>query len=92
MIMTFKHKGLQSFFLCEDSAKIQQKHVKRLRLCLAKLNTAVNLLDMNFPGSDLHPLKGSLKDFWSISISGNWRLVFRFKNKNAYDVDYLDYH
>ena len=90
--MTFKHKGLQSFFLDGNSAKIQQSHAKKLRLCLAKLNTAVSVLDMNFPGSGLHPLKGDLKKFWSVTVNGNWRLIFRFENENVYDVDYCDYH
>lgn len=47
---------------------------------------------MDFPGAGLHPLKGDKKEFWSVSISGNWRLIFRFENGHAYDVDYIDYH
>jgi proteic killer suppression protein len=48
--------------------------------------------DMNYPGSDLHPLKGNLKNFFSVSVSGNWRVIFRFENGEVFDVDYLDYH
>ena len=84
--MTFKHKGLQTFFLDGNSGKILQNHVKKLRLFLAKLNTAVDISDMNFPGSDLHPLKGNMKGFWAISVSGNWRIIFRFEKENVYDV------
>jgi len=47
---------------------------------------------MNLPGLGLHPLKGSLKGFWAVMVSGNWRVIFRFENGNAIDVDYLDYH
>jgi proteic killer suppression protein len=47
---------------------------------------------MNLPGLGLHSLKGSLKSFWSVSVSGNWRVIFRFENGNAADIDYLDYH
>jgi proteic killer suppression protein len=47
---------------------------------------------MNFPGSNLHPLKGKKREYWAISISGNWRIIFRFEKENAYDVDYIDYH
>lgn len=90
--MTFKHKGLQNFFLYGKNAKIKTIHIKKLRLILAKLNTAINVLDMNYPGSELHQLKGEYKCFWSVSINGNWRVIFRFENENAYDVDYLDYH
>jgi toxin HigB-1 len=92
MIINFKHKGLETFFFEGNVAKIQQKHIKRLRLILAKLNTTVCVSDMNFPGSDLHPLKGEKKGFWAVSVNGNWRVIFRFENENAYDVDYLDYH
>lgn len=47
---------------------------------------------MDFPGSNLHPLKGEYADFWAVKISGNYRLIFRFENENSYDLDYLDYH
>ncbi len=40
----------------------------------------------------LHPLKGELKGFWSITVSGNWRIIFRFDSGNAFDVDLVDYH
>ena len=47
---------------------------------------------MALPGFRLHPLKGKLKGRWSVSVSGNWRIVFRFEKGNAYDVDLVDYH
>lgn len=92
MIMNFKHRGLQSLFFEGNSAKVRQSHLKRLRLILAKLNASKHISDMNFPGSDLHQLKGDKKGFWAISVSANWRLIFRFENENVYDLDYLDYH
>jgi toxin HigB-1 len=48
--------------------------------------------DMNIPGFRLHPLKGSLTGYWAVSVSGNWRVTFRFDNGDAVDVDYMDYH
>ncbi|MGB6811018.1 MAG: type II toxin-antitoxin system RelE/ParE family toxin, partial [Pseudolabrys sp.] len=48
--------------------------------------------DMNVPGLHLHPLKGSLSGYWAVSVSGNWRVTFRFDNGHAVDVDYMDYH
>jgi proteic killer suppression protein len=48
--------------------------------------------DMNVPGFHLHPLKGSLSGYWAVSVSGNWRVTFRFDNGHAVDVDYMDYH
>lgn len=92
MIISFKHKGLESFFLEGNTSKIQHKHVKRLRLILAQLNAAREIKDVNFPGSNLHSLKGDLKDFWSITVSGNWRIIFKFDKGDIYLVDYLDYH
>ena len=59
---------------------------------LAKLHTTVSVGDMNFPGANLHPLKGKKRGYWAVSISGNWRIIFRFEKENAYDVDYVDYH
>ena len=92
MIVTFKHKELRMFFEKGIASKINQSHLKRLRLVLAKLNTAETIEDMNFSGSGLHPLKGAQKTFWSVGINGNWRLIFRFEKGDAYDVDYKDYH
>jgi proteic killer suppression protein len=92
MIESFRHKGLREFFETGDSAKIAAEHKKRLRLILTLLNAAGDARDMNFPGSNLHRLKGKLKDFWAVKVSGNWRIIFRFENGKALDVDYLDYH
>ncbi|MBL9029319.1 MAG: type II toxin-antitoxin system RelE/ParE family toxin [Caedimonas sp.] len=92
MIVSFKHKGLERFFLKGDTRKIKQDHVRKLRLVLAKLHGAQEIRDMNFPSSSLHLLTGDLKDYWSVSVSGNWRLIFQFKNGDASLVDYIDYH
>ena len=61
-------------------------------MILTLLDNAVNADDMNFPGSGLHPLKGDLAGFWSVKVNANYRLIFRFKNENVFDVDYIDYH
>ena len=92
MIRDFAHKGLRKLFLDGSRAGIQAKHEERLRLILFRLNTATAISDMAYPGSGLHPLKGTLKGHWSVSVSGNWRITFRFENRDAFDVDYLDYH
>ena len=64
----------------------------RVALALADLADARKPLDLDLPGYRLHPLKGRLKGYWSISISGNWRVIFRFEDGDAYDVDLIDYH
>lgn len=92
MIISFKHKGLEKFFNSGDKSGIQEKHSQRLRLILNRLNLMVEVDDVNFPSANLHKLKGEMKDLWSIKISGNWRITFKFENENVYIVDYIDYH
>ena len=92
MVESIRHKGLREFFEKGDLSKIQLGHKKRLRLILTHLHAASSIQDMNFPGSNLHRLKGKFAGFWSVSVNGNWRVIFRFENGNVYDVDYLDYH
>ncbi len=92
MVRSFRHKGLRLYFEKGQAAKIQPAHRTKLRLILTLLDAATEVGDMNFPGSNLHPLRGDLKGFWSVTVSGNWRVVFRFEDGDAHDVDYLDYH
>ncbi len=92
MIKTFSHKGLEDFFYDEIKKGIQAIHAQKLADILDRLDAAEEIRDMNYPGSDLHPLKGKLKGRWSVKVSGNWRVIFRFEEGNAYDVDYMDYH
>lgn len=92
MIKTFAHKGLEKFFLTDSTAGIQPKHEKRLRLILTALNAVDDLKNLNAPTFRLHPLKGKKKGLWSMTINGNWRVVFRFEEGDAYVVDYTDYH
>jgi toxin HigB-1 len=92
MIKSFRHKGLRRFYEAGSTAGIQASHKKRLRIQLAALDTAGTIEDMDIPGFKLHPLKGNKKGLWSISVSGNWRLTFDFKDGNTYIVNYEDYH
>ena len=92
MIKSFTHKGLEDFFYGETTKGIQVKHAERLRYILDLLDYTETVSDMNFPGSGLHNLKGKLKGIWSVKVSGNWRLTFRFEDGNAYVVNYEDYH
>ncbi|MDR2604801.1 MAG: type II toxin-antitoxin system RelE/ParE family toxin [Desulfovibrio sp.] len=92
MIKGFEHKGLESFFYEGTAKGIQAQHADRLRLRLDRLDAAGAVQDMNVSGYDLHQLKGKLKGHWSVKVSGNWRLTFRFEDGNAYVVNYQDYH
>lgn len=94
MIVSFKHKGLERFFLEGDSSKLQPHQVKRIRQMLTVLHHAQVLNDMDVPGYDLHPLKGKDKGIWSIKVNGNYRITFAFQvaKVEVRDVDYVDYH
>ena len=92
MIRSFKHKGLAKFFETGSRSGIQSQHAERLRLILARLHAAVSPDDMALPGLRLHPLKGSRKGTWAVSVSGNWRVTFKFEGAEAEVVDYEDYH
>ena len=92
MIKSFTHKGLKIFFESGNFSKIQSEHRKKVRLILSILNAVIEIKDFNFPGSGLYQLKGEFKDYWSVSVGGNWRIIFKFIDRNVFEVDYLDYH
>ncbi len=92
MIKSFKHKGLKRFFESGNTSGIQAKHVKKLRLQLAAIDTAAVINDVDLPGFSLHPLKGEREAIWSVSVNGNWRITFQFQDGNAYILNYEDYH
>jgi toxin HigB-1 len=76
---------------CTDLA-IRADQLRRIRDVFAHLDEARHPSDLDLPGYGLHPLRGGLRGHWSVSISGNWRIVFRFEGGDAYDVDLVDYH
>jgi len=84
MIKSFRHKGLSAFYFKGSKVGIQAKHADRLRLILARLDASREPQDMNLPGLRLHKLTGDLKDFWSVEVSGNWRLIFKFEGHDAF--------
>lgn len=92
MVKSFRHAGIEKFFKTGSKAGIQPAHAAKLSIQLYALDTAKAPSDLNTPGWRLHPLTGNLKDHWSIRVSGNWRLTFRFEGEDAILVDYQDYH
>ena len=92
MIRSFLHKGLERFYKTGNKSGIQAIHVGRLRLILSNLDQVESLIDMDLPGLDLHELKGDRKGIWSIKVSGNWRVTFKFIEQNIEIVNYEDYH
>ncbi len=92
VIESIKHKGLRLYWEKNDASRLPASQITKLRLILTQLHGAKEIGDMNFPGSDLHLLKGDLKGLWAVKASGNYRVVFRFEDGEAYDIDYMDYH
>jgi proteic killer suppression protein len=92
VITGFKHKGLEKFFTKGIKSGIQAKHAERLRLILGRLNASTCPRDMNLPGLNLHELRGDRKGTWSVKVSGNWRVTFKFVGEDVTEVDYEDYH
>ena len=92
MIRSFRHKGLERFFLKGTKSGIQAKHASKLRLILGRLNASHGPNDMNLPGLYLHQLGGERLGTWSVRVNGNWRVTFRFVEGDAEMVDYEDYH
>ena len=92
MIRTFRHRGLKRLYEQGDPSKLRADQAKRIGNVLADLDDAGKPNDLAMPGYRLHALKGDLKGSWSITISGNWRITFRFEGGDAFDVDLVDYH
>ena len=92
MIRSFRHKGLKQLFEDERSKAVPPALVNRLKIILDYLDAAETIRDMNVAGLRLHELKGSRKETWSVTVSGNWRLTFRFHDGDSHDLDLEDYH
>ena len=92
MIRSLRHKGLKLLFEKGDRRKVPSGHADKIGRILARLEEASEIGNMDLPGFRLHPLKGDLAGFWSVTVSGNWRVVFRFEGGHAGDVDLVDYH
>jgi toxin HigB-1 len=92
MIRSFRHKGLKRLYLDDDARSLNADHVEKLRRILARLDITKAPQELDLPGYRLHPLKGDLKGFWSVTVQANWRIVFRMEEGQVFDVDYIDYH
>ena len=92
MIRSFRHRGLSRLYERDDPSRISADQLHRITLALADLDAAGKPSDLDLPGYRLHPLRGDRRGLWSISITGNWRITFRFEAGDVYDVDLVDYH
>ena len=92
MIRSFRHRGLRRLYERDDPSRIAADQLDRITLALADLDVAGKPSDLDLPGYRLHPLRGDRRGLWSISITSNWRITFRFEAGDVYDVDLVDYH
>jgi proteic killer suppression protein len=92
MIGSITHKGLAALYYDDRTKGVKKSLIKRLRQILALLATAVTVEDMNLPGLKFHQLKGNLTGFYAVAVSGNWRVIFRFEDGQATEVNLIDYH
>lgn len=92
MIRSFRHKGLARFFTTGSKQGIRPEQAQRIADILFRLQFARTVGDMDFPGARLHRLKGKSAGVWSVMVSGNWRITFRWEDGHAHEVDYVDYH
>lgn len=92
MIRGFRHRGLKRLFERGDRAQVRPDLLDKIENILALLDRAENIEEMNLPGLRLHSLKGELRSFWAVTVRANWRIIWRFENGEAMDVDLVDYH
>ena len=92
MIVSIHHKGLRLLWEKNDSSKLPAQQVNKIRKILTLLDAAAKVDDMKYPGSGFHELRGNLSGFYAVTVTGNWRITFRFENGDAYLLNYLDYH
>ena len=92
MIRKIHHRGLKRLYERGDKSRVGADHLEVIEDILAFLDVAVKPRDLEKPGYNLHPLKGALKGYWSVRVSANWRIIFRFEDGDAFDVDLIDYH
>jgi proteic killer suppression protein len=91
MIRSFRHRGLKRLYERGDTSRVNPNQLRKIEKILSVLDAATEASDMDLPGFQFHALRGDMKEFYAVSVSGNWRIVFRF-DKEPEDVDLVDYH
>ena len=92
MIGSFAHRGLKRLYERGDRSGIRPDMVAKVERILQRLDEITNPEQMALPGYRLHQLSGDLKGFWSVTVNGNWRVIFRFEDGQPRSVDLIDYH
>jgi proteic killer suppression protein len=92
MIRSFRHRGLKRLYERDDHSGVWPDFANTIQEILTVLDDAAAPQELDLPGYRLHPLKGNLKGFWSVTVRANWRIIFRFEGADAFDVELIDYH
>ncbi len=92
MIVSIRHKALLAFYRDGNGAKLPAPYFRKINRILDQLDAVSCVEDILMLGSGVHKLTGELDEFWSVKVSPNFRIIFRFENGDIHDVDYLDYH
>lgn len=92
MIINFRHKGLQQYYEEGNGAKLPAQYLRKINRVLDQLDAVSSVSDIQQMGSGIHKLTGDMADFWSITVTPNYRIIFRFEGGDIHDVDYVDYH
>lgn len=92
MILSIRHRGLKRLFVRGDRSGLRPDLVDRVEVVLALLDVAESPFSLRLPGYRLHPLRGDRQGYWSVTVSANWRIIFRFEGQDVYDVELIDYH
>lgn len=92
MIESIRHKGLLIYYTEGSGAKLPANQPAKISRILDALDAVSSENDIKQLGSGIHKLTGNLKEFWSIRVTANYRIIFRFEDGNVHDVDYIDYH
>ncbi|TFF37283.1 type II toxin-antitoxin system RelE/ParE family toxin [Mucilaginibacter psychrotolerans] len=92
MIETIRSKALKLYYEDGNGAKLPHDQLSKIARILTALDAVTSDDDIKQLGLGIHKLTGNMKDFWSIKVSANYRIVFRFEDGDIFDVDYVDYH
>lgn len=92
MIKSFRHRGLKRLYDRGDRRLIRPDLVDTVENILFVLGEALTVQALAIPRYRLHPLKGKLKGYWSVTVKANWRIIFRFEGGHAHEVELIDYH
>ena len=92
MIVTIRHKSLRLFYEEGNGAKLPHDQLSKISRILSSLDAVTSDNDIIALGSGIHKLTGNMKEYWSVKVSANYRIIFRFEDGDVFDVDYIDYH